>query len=153
MIQIGIENAIHSSAGVELRQSCFEYMNEMRSRYGNNYEEATGKAMVTSGFNLPCYYVIHTVGPIVGWKLTDGLRNDLKNCYHSCLEAALEKGIRSIAFCCISTGEFHFPNDEATEIAVTTISEFLENHESDFERIIFNVFKEVDKEIYTNRLA
>lgn len=147
-----IDNAIHSAAGVELRQECFNYMNNQRNKYGDNYEEPTGKAMITSGYNLPCYYVIHTVGPIVGWKLTDGLRNDLRNCYKSCLEAALNKSIRSIAFCCISTGEFRFPNDEAADIAIDTVTELLKEHEDSFDRIIFNVFKDTDKEIYEERL-
>lgn len=129
-----------------------EKWHEAANRYGSGYEEPTGAAMVTPGFNLPCRYVIHTVGPIVPWKLNEHLREDLKNCYRSCLEAALENGIRSIAFCCISTGEFHFPNDEAAEIAVEIISEFLKTHDDKFDRIIFNVFKDLDKELYKKRL-
>lgn len=147
-----IDNAIHSAAGLELRQACFEYMNKKRSKYGKNYEEPTGKAMITPGFNLPCHYVIHTVGPIVDRKLTDGLRNDLKNCYRSCLKAALDKGIHSVAFCCISTGEFRFPNDEAANIAIGTVTEFLIEYKENIERIIFNVFKDYDKKLYVERL-
>ena len=108
--------------------------------------------MVTLGYNLPASYVIHTVGPIVGWKVTDRLRQDLRNCYTSCLEAAFEKGIRSVAFCCISTGEFHFPNEEAAKIAVNAVTEFLMQHQGSFDRIIFNVFKDFDKEIYETLL-
>ena len=137
-----VDNAIHTYAGVQLRQACFELILEQ------GYEEPVGMAKITPAYNLPSAFVIHTVGPIVGWKLTDSLRNDLKNCYLSCLEAALNKGLTSIAFCCISTGEFHFPNDEAAKIAVTTVSGFLKEHENHFERIIFNVFKDFDKRIY-----
>lgn len=147
-----IDNAIHSASGIELRQACYDYMCNQRSKYGNDYEEPTGKTMITPGFNLPCQYVLHTVGPIVGWKLTDSLRDDLKNCYASCMETALNKGIRSIAFCCISTGEFHFPNDEAAKIAIETVSDFLKEHEDSFDRIVFNVFKDLDKEIYVEYL-
>ena len=147
-----IDNAIHSAAGVELREACNQYMVQKRKEIPM-YEEPTGRAVVTSGFNLPAKYVIHTVGPIVQWEVTDRLRQDLKNCYASCLMAAVEKGIRSIAFCCISTGEFHFPNEEAAEIAVETVTEFLTEHESSFDRVIFNVFKDLDKDIYKSILG
>ena len=147
-----IDNAIHSAAGIELREACNQYMVQKRKE-DPMYEEPTGRAMVTPGFNLPANYVIHTVGPIVQWKVTDRLRQDLKNCYTSCLMAALEKGIRSIAFCCISTGEFHYPNEEAAEIAVETVTEFLKEHEGGFDRVIFNVFKDLDKEIYESIFA
>lgn len=146
-----IDNAIHSAAGIELRKACNHYMQQKR-KILPRYEEPTGKAMVTPGFNLPANYVIHTVGPIVGWRLTDELRQDLRNCYTSCLEAALEKGVRSVAFCCISTGEFHFPNEEAAKIAVNAVTEFLMQHQGSFDRIIFNVFKDFDKEIYETLL-
>lgn len=144
-----IDNAIHSSAGIELRQECYEYMQEKR-KIDLYYEEPTGSAVVTSAYNLPCKYVIHTVGPIVYDELTDKLRNDLKNCYLSCLKSAVKHGIRSIAFCCISTGEFHFPNEEAAKIALSTVSEFLKTHEEHIDRIIFNVFKDYDLDIYRN---
>ncbi|MDO5293963.1 MAG: protein-ADP-ribose hydrolase [bacterium] len=147
-----IDNAIHSAAGVELREACNQYMVQKR-KVTPMYEEPTGKAMVTLGFNLPAKYVIHTVGPIVQWRVTDRLRQDLKNCYISCLTAAMEKGIRSIAFCCISTGEFRFPNEDAAEIAVETVKEFLGKHEEAFDRVIFNVFKDVDKQIYESLLS
>lgn len=147
-----IDNAIHSAAGVELREACNQYMVQKR-RVIPMYEEPVGKAMVTPGFNLPSNYVIHTVGPIVQWKVTDRLREELKNCYRSCLMTALEKGIRSIAFCCISTGEFRFPNEDAAQIAVETVTEFLAEHESSFDRVIFNVFKDLDKDIYETLLS
>ena len=144
-----IDNAIHSSAGMELRQECYEYMQEKR-KIDLYYEEPTGSAVVTSAYNLPCKYVIHTVGPIVYDELTDKLRNDLKNCYLSCLKSAVKHEIRSIAFCCISTGEFHFPNEEAAKIALSTVSEFLKTNEEYIDRIIFNVFKDYDLDIYRN---
>lgn len=109
--------------------------------------------MVTHGFNLPAKYVIHTVGPIVGWKLTESLKKDLKNCYESCLNVALKNGIRSIAFCCNSTGEFHFPNDEAAKIAVETVDRFLSRNAESFERDLFNVFKDIDLEYYKEILV
>ena len=145
-----IDNAIHSAAGIELREECNHYMKKQAKN--KSYEEPTGSAMITSSYNLPCKHVIHTVGPIVGYKLTNDLRNDLKSCYESCLKIALENGVRSIAFCCISTGEFHFPNDEAAKIAVETVSTFLREDASKIDRIIFNVFKNLDKEIYERLL-
>ena len=142
-----IDNAIHSSAGIQLRQECYEYMQEKR-KIDIDYEEPTGSAVVTSAYNLPCKYVIHTVGPIVYNELTDRLRDDLKNCYLSCLKSAIDNEIRSIAFCCISTGEFHFPNEEAAKIALSVVSNFLKTHEEYIDRIIFNVFKDYDLDIY-----
>lgn len=143
-----IDNAIHSAAGIRLRAECKQYMNRKRMLMGQDYEEPTGQAMLTKGYSLPAKYVIHTVGPIVGCQLTDALRRDLENCYRNVLQCCLENGIRSVAFCCISTGEFHFPNDEAAKIAVRTVTNFLEEHEQKFDRIIFNVFKDEDREIY-----
>lgn len=144
-----IDNAIHSAAGIQLRDECFKYMNDKMTK-DMDYEEPTGRAVVTSAYNLPCRYVIHTVGPIVSGELTESLRNDLKSCYQSCLKEAVKKGIRSIAFCCISTGEFHFPNDEAAAIAINTVTEFLKADYEKIDRIVFNVFKDLDKKIYSN---
>lgn len=143
-----IDNAIHSAAGVELRAECSHQMNQKRIRYGRNYEEPTGQAMLTKGYNLPADHVIHTVGPIVYYEVTDALRQDLKNCYENVLRCCLEHQIRSVVFCCISTGEFHFPNKEAAEIAVDTVKRFLEKHGDAFDRVIFNVFKDMDLEYY-----
>ena len=121
---------------------------QKRIRYGRNYEEPTGQAMLTKGYNLPADHVIHTVGPIVYYEVTDALRQDLKNCYENVLRCCMEHQIRSVAFCCISTGEFHFPNKEAAEIAVDTVKRFLEKHGDAFDRVIFNVFKDMDLEYY-----
>lgn len=142
-----IDNAIHSAAGIQLREECNNYMITCRVK-DENYEEPVGKAVITSAYNLPCRYVIHTVGPIVADKLTESLRNDLTLCYESCLNEAIEKEIRSIAFCCISTGEFHFPNSEAASIAVNSVTEYLKSNYEKVDRIIFNVFKDLDREIY-----
>lgn len=147
-----IDNAIHSAAGIELREACSHYMNRKRMQYGRRYEEPTGQAVLTEAYNLPAEYVIHTVGPIVGRYLDQKLKNDLKNCYLNVLKCCVEHKIRSVAFCCISTGEFHFPNDEAAKIAVETVTEFLKEHSGEFDRVIFNVFKDIDKELYENEL-
>lgn len=148
-----IDNAIHSAAGIELREACSHYMNRKRIQYGRRYEEPTGQAVLTEGYNLPAEYVIHTVGPIVGGDLNQRLRNDLRNCYQNVLKCCVEHKIRSVAFCCISTGEFHFPNDEAAKIAVETVTEFLNEHTEEFDRVVFNVFKDVDRELYEEELS
>ncbi len=137
-----IDNAIHTYAGVQLRAEC---ANQMRGG-----SEPTGAARVTRAYNLPCDYVIHTVGPIVGGRLTSTDCELLSSCYKSCLEAADDKDIKSIAFCCISTGEFRFPNERAAEIAISTVEEFLPK--TKIERVIFNVFKNADLEIYSRLL-
>lgn len=147
-----IDNAIHSAAGMQLREECDHIMHSRRLKYGKGYEEPTGTATLTKAYNLPCDYVIHTVGPIVYGKLNDKLCQDLKNCYENILECCLEHDIKSVAFCCISTGEFHFPNDRAAEIAVKTVTDFLRNYGDYLERVIFNVFKNQDREIYENKL-
>lgn len=142
-----IDNAIHSAAGIQLRNECNHIMRQRRFRYGSQYEEPTGTATLTKAYNLPCDYVIHTVGPIVYSALNDELRQELRNCYASVLRCCVENKIKSVAFCCISTGEFHFPNGEAAEIASETVIDFLKINR-DIDRIIFNVFKDSDKEIY-----
>lgn len=147
-----IDNCIHTFAGVQLRYECNQYMNGMKKRYGQNYEEPTGEAFLTRGYNLPAKWVIHTVGPIVEGRLRDRHRSDLKKCYQSIMECCIKNGIRSVAFCCISTGVFHFPNDEAAKIAVDTVSKFLDINSEAFDRVIFNVFKDYDKEIYEKLL-
>lgn len=148
-----IDNAIHSAAGMQLREECSHIMQEKRMRYGRQYEEPVGEALLTKAYNLPCDYVIHTVGPIVYGELTDALREDLRRCYESVLRCCAEKGIRSVAFCCISTGEFHFPNEEAAQIAVKAVADFLEAHADAIDRVIFNVFKNGDREIYERILT
>lgn len=139
-----IDNCIHTFAGVRLRLKCAEIMDLQ------GHEEPTGKAKITPAYNLPCKYVIHTVGPIVQGRLTEKHRELLKSCYESCLELAVMKGIKSIAFCCISTGVFGFPQDKAAEIAVQTVREFLKSHDIE---VIFNVFKDADYEIYRQLLG
>ncbi|MCD7727500.1 MAG: protein-ADP-ribose hydrolase [Ruminococcus sp.] len=141
-----IDNAIHTFSGVELRQECAKIM----SRQG--CEEPTGKAKITNAYNLPCKYVLHTVGPIVHGRLTNHDESKLRSCYLSCLKLADEKGIKSVAFCCISTGEFHFPNDRAAEIAIQTVKEYKAQTHSEIE-VIFNVFKQTDYDIYRRLLA
>ncbi len=141
-----IDNAIHTYAGIQLRAACAELMNKQ------NHEEQTGQAKITAAYNLPCKYVLHTVGPIVGGRLTKKDMEQLASCYRSCLELAEESSLKSIAFCCISTGEFHFPNDKAAEIAVQTVKEYKQQTNSNIE-VIFNVFKQIDYEIYQNLLG
>ena len=140
-----IDNAIHSAAGLQLRDECHQLMK------GQGHEEPTGHAKITKGYNLPCRYVLHTVGPIVNGALQQRHREELASCYRSCLALSAEKGLRSVAFCCISTGEFHFPNREAAEIAVRTVRDFLKAPSS-VNRVIFNVFRDTDFEIYNNLL-
>lgn len=141
-----IDNAIHTFAGVQLRLACADLM----KRQG--CEEATGKAKITPAFNLPCDYVIHTVGPIIRGRLTNRDEKMLASCYRSCLELAEQNELKSIAFCCISTGEFHFPNDKAAEIAVQTVKDFKSQTHSEIE-VIFNVFKDIDYKIYRELLG
>lgn len=141
-----IDNAIHTFAGVELRLACQELM----QRQG--YPEPTGQAKITPAFNLPCRYVLHTVGPIIDGRVTERDEELLASCYRSCLELAAENGLESVAFCCISTGEFHFPNERAAEIAVKTVKDFMAEQTS-VRKVIFNVFKSTDKEIYEQLLG
>lgn len=148
-----IDNAIHSAAGMQLRAECDHIMSERRIRYGRNYEEPTGTATLTKAYNLPCDYVIHTVGPIVYGRLNDALCQDLRSCYENVLKCCVENNIKSVAFCCISTGEFHFPNDKAAQIAFDTVNTFLKTHSDSMERVIFNVFKDTDREIYGTLLG
>ncbi len=140
-----IDNAIHSAAGLQLRQECQEIMDKQ------GHPEETGRAKITGAYNLPCDYVIHTVGPIIQGSLREEECELLGSCYRSCLELAIYNNLESIAFCCISTGEFHFPNEKAAEIAVQVVSEFLETRKKEI-KIVFNVFKEEDLHIYENLL-
>ena len=140
-----IDNAIHTFAGVELRLACEERMEQQ------GYPEPTGQAKITPAFNLPCRYVLHTVGPIIGGRVTKEEEELLSSCYRSCLELAEEHSLESVAFCCISTGEFHFPNEQAAEIAVETVKQFM-NRKTSVKKVIFNVFKDLDKAIYEKLL-
>lgn len=141
-----IDNAIHSAAGLQLRDECFRLM-EAQGR-----PEPNGRAKLTGGYNLPARHVLHTVGPIVRGRVTQRDREELASCYRACLELAAERGLYSVAFCCISTGEFHFPNREAAQIAVDTVRECLRQKTS-IRRVIFNVFKDLDAEIYRGLLG
>lgn len=141
-----IDNAIHTFAGVQLRAACAELMKKQ------GHEEEVGTAKITSAYNLPCNYILHTVGPIIRGRLTERDKDLLASCYRSCLELAEKNGLQSIAFCCISTGEFHFPNDKAAEIAVKTVKEYKAQTNSQME-VIFNVFKETDYNIYRELLG
>ena len=141
-----IDNAIHTFAGVQLRLACAELMKRQGHR------EETGGAKITPAFNLPCRYVLHTVGPIIYSWLTQQDCNLLASCYRSCLEQAEKNGLKSIAFCCISTGEFHFPNDKAAEIAIETVKEYKAQAHSEIE-VIFNVYKKFDYNIYRELLG
>ena len=148
-----IDNAIHSAAGMQLRAECGHIMEEKKMRYGRQYEEPVGRAVLTKAYNLPCEYVIHTVGPVVYGGLTDSHRRALRSCYENVLKCCVEHDIRSVAFCCISTGEFHFPNEEAARIAVQAVTDFLEAQGEALERVVFNVFKNCDLEIYRELLV
>lgn len=140
-----IDNAIHSSAGLQLRIKCREIIEAQR------HEEETGQAKITPAYNLPCKFVLHTVGPIVGAKLTKQDEEQLQSCYLSCMQKAAENDVKSIAFCCISTGVFHFPNERAAEIAVETVKACQQEFAPDI-HVIFNVFKDLDLAIYTKLL-
>lgn len=148
-----IDNAIHSAAGMQLRAECDHIMSKRRMHYGRQYTEPTGTATLTKAYNLPCDYVIHTVGPIVYGELNEALCKELQSCYESVLLCCMENGISSVAFCCISTGEFHFPPDAAAKIALQTVTDFLKINGDCMERIVFNVFKDSDLEIYRSLVS
>ncbi|MDR2905183.1 MAG: protein-ADP-ribose hydrolase [Helicobacteraceae bacterium] len=141
-----IDNVIHTFAGVQLRLECAEIMKKQ------GYSEPTGRAKITKAYNLPCDYILHTVGAIVLGELTETDCKILSSCYRSCLELAEENGVNSIAFCCISTGEFHFPNEKAAEIAIDAVTRFIGEKQSGI-KIVFNVFKDFDYEIYKRLLG
>ena len=143
-----IDNCIHTFAGVQLRMECNSKMNELRIKYGRNYEQPTAVPMLTDAYNLPAKKVIHIVGPIVQYRLTPELEENLADCYRNTLDICAENGLKSVAFCCISTGVFCFPNKRAAEIAVETVTEWLKKNPEMIERVIFNVFKDEDKKYY-----
>lgn len=140
-----IDNAIHTYAGVELRLACARLME------AQGYPEPTGQAKITPGFNLPCRYVLHTVGPIITGPVTERDCTLLAHCYTACLSLAAEYQLESVAFCCISTGEFHFPGERAAEIAITTVKEFM-RQETSVKKVIFNVYQDKDNAIYRRLL-
>ena len=140
-----IDNAIHTQAGLQLRLACQHLMAEQ------GHPEPTGQAKLTKGYNLPASYVIHTIGPIIEGQVSQADQDLLVSSYQSCLELAAEKGLKSLAFCCISTGEFHFPNQLAAELALETVRKFLKNHPQI--KVVFNVFKDQDLAIYQDLLG
>lgn len=141
-----VDNAIHSAAGLQLRDECGRIMR------AQGHPEPAGQAKLTGGYNLPARYVLHTVGPVVQGRVTRRDREELASCYRSCLRLAAEHGLESVAFCCISTGEFHFPNQEAAGIAVETVTEFLRGN-SVIRKVIFNVFTDTDEAVYRRALG
>lgn len=140
-----IDNQINTFAGVRLRLACNEIMKDL------NYNLETGKAIITKGYNLPCKYVIQTVGPIIENEVTEEKEQELANCYINSLKLAIENGIKTIAFPCISTGVFRFPKDNACRIAIKSVKEFLESHDT-IEKVVFSVYSDEDLEIYKNEL-
>lgn len=148
-----IDNCIHSFAGVQLREECHQKMQKLRSIYGEFYEQPTAVPMLTDAYNLPAKKVIHIVGPIVQWQLTPELEKDLADCYRNTLDMCLENGLKTVAFCCISTGVFRFPNERAGQIAVETVTEWMMENPGAMDRVIFNVFKDEDKQIYEKLLG
>ncbi|MFI3231529.1 MAG: protein-ADP-ribose hydrolase [bacterium] len=143
-----IDNAIHTYAGIQLRYYCDVLMR------AQGHIEPIGSAKITPAFNLPCDYIFHTVGPIIAKNQEPSEQNciDLKKCYTSCLNLAIKQNLKSIAFCCISTGEYNFPNRKAAEIAISTIKEFNQKNNASNLKIIFNVFKDEDFKIYEKLL-
>lgn len=139
-----IDNAIHTYAGIQLRLSCDEIMRQ------KEYEQP-GHAVITKGYNLPCRYIVHTVGPYIVQEVKEEDKETLAGCYVSCLDLAKRHGLHSLAFCCISTGEYHFPNDLAAQIAIDTVQSWQKNNPGEME-VIFNVFKNIDYKIYEQLL-
>jgi len=139
-----IDNAIHTYAGVQLRNACASIMAQQ------GYSEPTGQAKITKAYNLPSQFIIHTVGPIVDGQLNIEHQQQLSSCYRKCLEMAELYRLESLAFCCISTGEFGFPNMEAASIAYHEILNYHKNGGKC--RIVFNVFKDKDYYLYKRLL-
>lgn len=148
-----IDNCIHTFAGVQLRLDCHERMEQLRKEHGADYVQPTAIPMLTDAYNLPSQHVIHIVGPIVQGALTPELEEDLAKCYRSTLDLCAEHGLRSVAFCCISTGVFRFPNERAAQIATEVVADWLAHHSGAMDRVIFNVFKDEDFSLYQRLLA
>ena len=147
-----IDNCIHSFSGVQLRAECKEKMDELRARYGSDYEQPTAVPMLTDAYNLPAKKVIHIVGPIVEGRLTEEHERQLAACYRNTLELCAANSLRTVAFCGISTGVFHFPAERAAEIAVQTVTEWLSERPGAMDRVIFNVFSDRSRAIYEQNL-
>ncbi|MBO4880109.1 MAG: protein-ADP-ribose hydrolase [Firmicutes bacterium] len=143
-----IDNAIHTFAGVQLRAECAEKMAQLKAKYGQDYEQPTAVPMLTKGYNLPAKHVVHIVGPIAGGFVTEGLEEDLAACYSRTLDLCRDNGLKTVAFCCISTGVFGFPAEPAARIAVRTVRGWLAANPGCMDKVIFNVFKDADKALY-----
>ena len=143
-----IDNCIHTFAGIQLRNECDRQMRILKNKYGNNYEQPTAIPLLTDAYNLPAKKVIHIVGPIVNGILTAKHEKMLADCYKNTLDLCRENGLKTVAFCCISTGVFSFPNKRAAEIAVETVKQWLTENQGKMDRVIFNVFKDEDKGYY-----
>ncbi len=147
-----IDNCIHTFAGIQLRAECSRQMDALRAKYGPGYEQPTAVPMLTGGYNLPAKKVIHIVGPIVSGRLTPDLEKDLADCYRNTLDMCAENGLGTVAFCGISTGVFHFPQDRAAEIAVRTVTDWLGAHPGRMDRVVFNVYREANRAYYDREL-
>ena len=147
-----IDNCIHTYAGVQLRGECARRMNSLKLKFGEDYEQPTAVPVLTDAYNLPAKNVIHIVGPVVQYELTPQLEKDLADCYRNILEMCRDNGLKSVAFCCISTGVFRFPGRRAAEIAVKTVTEWMAENAGVIERVVFNVFKDEDRRYYEELL-
>ncbi len=147
-----IDNCIHTFAGVQLRAECARQMDGLRKTYGADYEQPTAVPVLTDAYNLPAKKVVHVVGPIAQGRLTPSLEKDLADCYRNTLDICAENGLRSVAFCCISTGVFGFPNRRAADIAAETVTEWMKEYTGQIDRVIFNVFRDEDKAYYEELL-
>ena len=143
-----IDNCIHTFAGIQLRAECARNMESLRARRGRTFAQPTAVPMLTNAYNLPAKKVVHIVGPVVEGMLTPALERALADCYTNTLDRCLKNGLRSVAFCCISTGAFHFPKDRAAHLAVKTVREWLAAHPDGMDRVIFNVFSDADRVRY-----
>lgn len=147
-----IDNCIHTFAGIELRQECDRQMKAKRIEYGNNYEQPTSIPMLTDGYNLPCKKVIHVVGPIIYTSVSKDDENKLADTYLNVLNMCKENNLRSVAFCCISTGVFNFPKKLASHIAVESVNNWLKDNNEYIDRVVFNVFNDEDMRYYKDEL-
>lgn len=147
-----IDNCIHTYAGIQLRAECSRKMEALRKKHGPGYQQPTAVPMLTEAYNLPAKKVIHIVGPIVQGQLTEVHEKDLADCYRNTLDMCAENRLKSVAFCCISTGVFHFPNRRAAEIAVSEVTAWMADNPGAVDRVIFNVFKDEDRKIYEELL-
>ena len=147
-----IDNCIQTYAGIQMRAECHRQMEQLRKQYGNDYEQPTAVPMFTDGYNLPAENVIHIVGPIVDGPVSEEDDRMLAQCYSAVLDMCAEHEMTSVAFCCISTGVFHFPNRRAAKIAVQAVTDWMDDHPRKMDRVIFNVFKDEDKAYYEKEL-